>query len=612
MSQPQVKVNHGGLRVLIVDNNPRRREQLVHNLSQHDFTLFVAQGEGQALLADARHKVMENFCQVAVVTPRLLNPADPEDFSGLGLGQQLAPAGVVIFAPDTDDEIAYRAGLMHMGYYRQGHPIERLIEAVVQQAQHRQIRIEWPVTDFHRHVAEALKIKERQVTTDHLQDLLGRTFPEAIRLVLKPLPSLETAALAATPVRRAVVLWAQEHRPLTNTLFTPKVVKIGTKDHIEREVVNYKRYVEGRLRQERQARLEGHALVWHLGAIAYAFLGTSPGELDSFRRYYTQRTPPQVLAVLRRLFTDTCHAWYHDERHTLPQARLYDLYNEALDLDNHLNRLDREHYRLAFEGLPEDLPNPALWAIREGRETAFERVTTCIAHGDLHGDNFFVDKGDMTWLIDFEHTGPAHALRDFVELEADIKLRLAQYPADDLPALAALERSLLTGQTLGAMLLPAWEVLQHPGLYKTFQVIAGIRHLAHLATGVTRLPEYYHALLYETLFMASLTRLRQAVRERALLSAALIVERLTARTGLLRRGGRLVPRLDTGLLQDPTRPARAMVAEHQKYLRACYQTAELQQALYEPEPPPPELLAGIAEIRQEAARLGAAQLPTQD
>ena len=86
--------------------------------------------------------------------------------------------------------------------------------------------------------------------------------------------------------------------------------------------------------------------------------------------------------------------------------------------------------------------DPLLVLQREGKGQVFDSLTTCVAHGDLHADNFFVDSTHMTWLIDFEHTGRTHALRDFVELEADIKLRLSAYPDDDLGGLAALERGL--------------------------------------------------------------------------------------------------------------------------------------------------------------------------
>ena len=388
---------------------------------------------------------------------------------------------------------------------------------------------------------------------EDLRILLGQVFPKAKGVSLKPLPGMETSMLAATPVRRAMVLWTQENRLSTNYL-TPKVTKIGTRARIEREVENYNAFVDSRLLQDRQARLEGHALLWHIGAIAYTFLGASPDELLSFRTYYTQNDANKVLRVLHQMFTHTCRNWYNDQSDA-ESPRLYDQYAAALELEKHLPRFDQNEYRLSFPGVAEDLPNPALWIVREGHEVEqFTGLKRCVSHGDLHSDNFFVDNSGLVWLIDFEQTGPAHVFRDFVELEADIKLRLTQFAADDLSGVALLERALLTGTRLTSMLLPPPDLLAQPALYKAFQVISGIRHLAAIATHVDNLQEYTFALLCETVFMSTQHRLRETIKERARLSAALIVDKLTRRTGLLSRAqGTPIPRLTRPAYSSPAR-----------------------------------------------------------
>ncbi len=589
------------IRVLIVEVSPSRREALRENLRQAGYDVHVAEGEGEALFEDAHAKFMAHFCHVVVLAPRL-NPADTGDFSGLEASSRFAPAGIVIYTSEPNDEVAFRAGWEHMGYVRSSDPRRKLIAAVEEQARRRPFTIRWPQSDFQEHVAAALKVEPTQITSEDLRILLGQVFPKAIGVELRPLPVLDTTMLAATPIRRAMVLWAQENR-LTTAYLTPKVTKIGTRERIEREVENYTNCVEGRLRQDRQARLEGYAVLWHIGAVAYTFLGASPDELQSFRHYYTRNDPASILNVLRVLFTHTCQNWYGDQS-SVETKTLYDYYNEALDLDEHIGRFDQTQYRLGFPGLPDELPNPALWVLREGREMTFPELRRCISHGDLHSDNFFVDHGNMVWLIDFEQTGLTHIFRDFVELEADIKLRLVQYPPEgDLAALAALERALLSGQTLTGMLLPTPEVSLDPNLYKAFQVISGIRHLAAIATGVNRLQEYSLALLYETLFMATQHRLRDVIKERARLSAALIVERMTRRTGLLSRGA-TIPRLDTARLQQPGVQTRQMLNEQLSYLAACYRSVDLQAQLH-PDGPPPELAEGMSLLQQEGQRLRA-------
>jgi len=63
-----------------------------------------------------------------------------------------------------------------------------------------------------------------------------------------------------------------------------------------------------------------------------------------------------------------------------------------------------------------------------------------ITHGDLNGKNILVDENGHPWLIDFFRTGPEHVLRDFVELEADIKFNYLE--SGDMEALYEFESSL--------------------------------------------------------------------------------------------------------------------------------------------------------------------------
>jgi aminoglycoside phosphotransferase (APT) family kinase protein len=116
-------------------------------------------------------------------------------------------------------------------------------------------------------------------------------------------------------------------------------------------------------------------------------------------------------------------------------------------------RLDMQRPVVSFPGLAEALPNPALWAYDVGRRAPGDSPTTAITHGDLHADNFFIDRNRQAWLIDFGQTGYSHALRDFVELEAVLKLRLTDFGADGLAGLAALEEALLAANRVDSLLL---------------------------------------------------------------------------------------------------------------------------------------------------------------
>ncbi len=601
------------LRVLVVVSDPARRAAIVHKLEQRFSDIFTAEGQGPALLAHAAELVLARRCHAVVVAVDVAALPDDQT-SSLGpqldldaLSRQLEPAGIVICALQPDDRLAFRAGQRGMEYVRYDDPASDLcaaVEARGRQGCHCTLAVRWPGEDFADHVADKLKYPRGAVTTEDLYDLMGRLYPRSSGVALKPLPSLTTMTLIASAVRRSVVLWASERHPIADGQQIPKVIKIGPADEIARERLNYERYVQGWLQLNRQARLEDYARLWHLGAITYAFLGVQPHDMVPFRHFYLKRTSREILHVLRRLFGETCRNWYEKERQRVDGMRLFALYDDALNLRARLEeRLDTENPYLAFPGIEEPLPNPALWALDVGRRATPGTITTAITHGDLHGDNFFVDRNQQAWLIDFGQTGPGHALRDFVELEADIKLRLTTFTGGDLSALAMLEEALLGSDTLDGMLLPSAGIAANRKLHKAFEVIAGLRHLAFVTTGVFNAREYYEALLYETLLMATMRRLHKSVRLRALLSAALIARRLKANGAAGETGlPAAIPRLDVDALNGhgPARIA-GLVHEHQEHLQLCLDALLLQKVAYDGEPPQ-SLIAGIESLMAEQTR----------
>ena len=64
----------------------------------------------------------------------------------------------------------------------------------------------------------------------------------------------------------------------------------------------------------------------------------------------------------------------------------------------------------------------------------------------LHSRNVLVDNSGNGWFIDFARARKSHALRDFVELETDIKFALL--PVTDLNVLLPFEQALLEPVTL--------------------------------------------------------------------------------------------------------------------------------------------------------------------
>jgi hypothetical protein len=594
------------LRVLVVESNPIRRNSLLKKLQRRFPDVYAADGEGDALVRDARQQVDARRCHVAVIVPEADDPTDPlTDLNALM--NLLAPAGIVICAIRPDDRLAFMAGRLAMEYVRYEDPPSELWAAV--EARGRQncqchLQVQWPQEELAANVASKLKMDEGEVTAEHLYDLLGRMFPDAGRVTLRPLPALTTTTLIASAVRRSVVLWASEQHPMAETERIPKAIKIGPVDEIELEVRNYQRYVDGWLLQNRQARMENHARLWHLGAITYTFLGLTPNDMVPFRSFYLKRSAREILLVLRQLFLETCRNWYTKERNVVTGMRLFELYDTPLQLQTRLEeRADTVNAHQSFPDVPFPLPNPALWALDVGRRADSQPVTTAITHGDLHCDNFFVDRSRQAWLIDFGQTGPGHALRDFVELEADIKLRLTPFHPSENPALVALERALLAPTTINGPILPPPELAGDQRLRKVFQVITGLRHLASQATGVVDATEYYQALLYETLFMGTLRRLHDSVRDRARLSAALVAERLKQPPEAA-ASPPAVPQFTADHLRGLAHhDAAQQLITHGHYVQSCLDALNAQGCVYNSDDSlPPVLVEQVRHLEREIDR----------
>lgn len=176
---------------------------------------------------------------------------------------------------------------------------------------------------------------------------------------------------------------------------------------------------------------------------------------------------------------------------------------------------------LEFPEVDRPLPNPIYW-IRERNLHALTRL--CTTHGDLHGGNVFVDANHQCWLIDFARTGEGHILRDFIELETDIKFSLLSETS--WPILYEFELALASPRRFGELQgLPC--PFTQEELRKAFEAIKTLRRLAHdVVKPSDDMYEYYCGLLYQTLNIVRLRKISPFHKRHALLSAALICEQL--------------------------------------------------------------------------------------
>jgi hypothetical protein len=304
----------------------------------------------------------------------------------------------------------------------------------------------------------------------------------------------------------------------------PLVVKLAPAHRITEEAQNYANYIKGNLRGNFHAILEGDPVTfWELGGVLYSFVGSPRQTLPSFATFYrNQREPQAILQPLRHFFVEVWGDLYQEPSPD-PQP-LFDAYDKVLRLEKRLGDWIREE-NMTFPSLGARPFNPVAWVLEHKSDSTIPCTRQAITHGDLHGDNLFVD-GAHAWAIDFERSGRGPILRDFVELEVDIITRLVQFPEDDLSHFEELARVLAESAEVGSSFRPTPNLLADAETCKALSVIAGLRELAREVTHSTDAREYQWGLLLDALFVAALMPPPSPQRDRALLLGAVLCERL--------------------------------------------------------------------------------------
>jgi len=315
------------------------------------------------------------------------------------------------------------------------------------------------------------------------------------------------------------------------------IVKCGERSAVEREVIAYDTHVKGVVGGHRLPQKLDVARTRSLGGIIYSFAGVPFGEVRDFATLYQEERLSEVEKVIENLFRETCFPWSCEEYSPKKFFYFTDHYRSLLGLEQTaleraFNKTLQSKRNTCFEladGIGEtirlinqdvSLPNP-VWFV--GKHPLFCLTHVCTVHGDLNGWNVLVDRHGDVWLIDFGKCGEGHILQDFAALESFVKFSLVS--TDNLSALYEWERGLLASLSFraGPSLVNSLGIEE---LDKAFATICKIRHLACEALCEHDMTEYYMGLLFHALKLLTILDLPRKTREHALISAALICERL--------------------------------------------------------------------------------------
>lgn len=405
-------------RVLIVENDEEYRDLHAKYVVAWGWVPIIAQGQGEALTNDALCKIRSRQCHSAIVDMRLLDDDDLGDIAGLKLVKEMSSILCVVVTGEGDLEIAREAGSKYQVF--------RMIEKIkslekTQTALEEAFRI-W--SSQRLQIAPPERIKEIQskvrnrsgceISNEEIYGALNVLFSETQILHLETISGGTKISSGITRGKSVVLIARADNKKRV-------IVKLAPLQDIEQEVSNYNYYIRDRIEGVQHAQLKKVARLWGIGGTTFDFLNNVDGNLARFTDFYNQSNDSKSILVPIRFFHSTIWSQFYEET---KQAPLFDTYNR-LWKNVFEKTLDVWHAEQVLLDLPQgQVLNPRHWLSKNN--TGFlEPIDTCVVHGDLHGDNLFVNK-DQCWIIDFERTQSAHILTDFVELEKDILCRIAK------------------------------------------------------------------------------------------------------------------------------------------------------------------------------------------
>ena len=510
-------------RLLVVDNDAQVRSDLKKILEPLNYDVKVVVGDGEDLISQANICSLEFQPHIAIIDLRLLSDDSTSDQSGLRLLRNLRADGCILYSAYLTPEVMRQA--LHRFNARtwvsKGESPQRLVDEVARIANEksackRGFTIEWPVGWDSDRVAKILLGENGP--SKLADDLLSQLFPEISSIHLE---SIDGAAVTPASISRSnsVVfkVWLQDK-------FEPMIVKLAPVQQIELEAKKYNEYIHGNLGGRFHASMEGNVTkFWSLGGILYSYVGERQDDLMSFAQFYKKKQKPkEITGPLHHFFKKVWRNFYEDAGKL--EGSLFESYDSFLGFRERIESLNQAG-KVYFPHLNLSLPNPAPWILRHERNSKLPRVRRATTHGDLHGDNLFVNH-EYAWAIDFGRTGPGHILRDFVELEVDILTRLVHVPENKLSDWFVLSLALMESSNVRKPLSMKASLPKNIEIKKAFGVIGELRKIAHEVTNYKDIRELYWGLLIDSLFVATRSSTDAFRKEKALLLASVICTRL--------------------------------------------------------------------------------------
>jgi len=528
---PKIKVATNSKQILVIDNDPHMARSVPRRLQLAGYEVVVAQ-----TVDEARHALAHALFHLAIIDIRVEDDRNDTDTSGFMLARQLPPTIPCLIHTAHDTKANIREALGAIGaedIIAKDDPdaptklvarVDELFRSGVGVNFDLEIDSKIPLATIARRLARSSPAQGPIPQAGDLSLVLRRLFSEATTVELTPL--LPVAINASHSLSGAVLLKAQEKRHQGSPM--PVVLKLGTKGEIAEEAARYrasKPFMGG----QRLAQLEGEAYSRSVGGLIYSLIGAQEaGSVQTLSEVFFTQESEIIAGLLQRFFQQTFGQIYVDAQPTtldLTEHYTTQLGLNVTKLRRRMRAIDPTLLTastLPWSGLERALPNPLALAMYKGAFRSFGAIETrtSLCHGDLHSRNILVDDEHHFWLIDFARSTTSHILRDFAELESDIKFHVLPLQAQS--DFVAFEQALTMPTT--------WEeeptaILLPTRLQQAFDIITAVRRTAReLLMMSGAMDEYYQALFWHALYIAQVKMIAPERKQQALISAALLSE----------------------------------------------------------------------------------------
>jgi len=522
-AKKEATMNHTAApRVLVVDNDETICKYLTLALTRRAYSVQVAEGSGAQLLNNAVTLAHRFRPHVAIVDLRLVDDYIDEQ-SGLELLPQLQSARCILYSSYLAASVTRKAARQYNAYaWVDKYETEALFNTVKEAAQEasagaRAIEVEWPPTwPLTQIVDKLLATPDGAGDSSLLEDLIAQLFPKNRHFIPEAIAGSERSVGSFLRGRSVVTKIYADN-------FEPKVLKLASAAATQREAQNYEQYVQNWLPGLHATRLEQSAIFWDLGGTIYSFMGSSDRVLPTFAQHYAAKDHiERIVQPLRHFFTKIWQPHYANRQ--LVNESLFTTYNQLFQLEQRWSRIEPALLTNLRRRLGANRCDPVAWVQQNQKLSWFPEVWHAVTHGDLHGDNLFIE-GEQAWIIDFERTGRSHALRDFAELEVDLYTRLAAHHLD-WQTLEELATVLVAPTQPEQLANPTLMLSVYPEATKALTIINTVRQLALEVSPYSDQREYLWAVLLDALYVASIRPIDAHQRQRALLYASVICEQL--------------------------------------------------------------------------------------